>query len=90
MEWQVKKLIDESIALYREGRQLRGKVGGCFTSAGTHRDGKDCIRMLELALGLHHRLRMVPGIIRVSGDREEEVAQRCQRYRTEIAKQILS
>jgi len=88
--WQVKKLIDESIALYRGGHQLRDKVGGCFTSSGTRRDGKDCIRMLELALGLHHRLKMVPGIIRVSGDREEEVAQRCQKYGTEIARQILS
>ena len=88
--WQVKKLIDESIALYRRERQLMGKVGGCFTSSGTHRDGKDCIRMLELALGLHHRLRMVPGIIRASGDREEEVSQMCQQYGTEIARQILS
>ena len=35
--WQVKKLIDESISLYR-GRQLKGKVGGCFTSSGTRRD----------------------------------------------------
>jgi len=88
--WQVKKLIDDSIALYRGGHQLRDKVGGCFTSSGTRRDGKDCIRMLELALGLHHRLRMVPGIIRVSGDREEEISQRCQQYGTEIARQILS
>ena len=54
--WQVKRLIDESIVLYR-GRQLRGKVGGCFTSSGTRRDGKDCIRMLELAFGLHHEWR---------------------------------
>ena len=38
--WQVKKLIDESITLYRRG-QLRDKVGGCFTSAGTRRDGKN-------------------------------------------------
>ena len=87
--WQVKRLIDESIALYR-GRQLEGKVGGCFTSSGTQRDGKDCIRMLELAFGLHHRLRMVPGIIRTSGDREEEVSEMCQQYGMEIARQILS
>jgi len=46
--------------------------------------------MLELAFGLHHRLRMVPGIIRVSGDREEEVSKMCQRYGMEIARQILS
>ena len=88
--WQVKKLIDESIILYRKGHQLRDKVGGCFTSAGTCRDGKDCIRMLELALGLHHKLRMVTGIIRASGDREEEVTKMCQQYGMKIAKQILS
>lgn len=88
--WQVKKLIDESITLYRKGHQLRDKVGGCFTSSGTRRDGKDCIRMLELTLGFHHKLKMVPGIIRSSGDREEEVSEMCQQYGMEIAKQILS
>jgi len=88
--WQVKKLIDESIALYRKAYQLRDKVGGCFASSGTRRDGKDCIRMLELALGLHHKLKMVPGIIRASGDRWEEVSEMCQRYGMEIARQILS
>jgi len=88
--WQVKKLIDESIALYRKENQLRGKVGGCFTSSGTRRDGKDCIRMLELTLGFHHKLKMEPGIIRSSGDREEEVSEMCQQYGMEIAKQILS
>ena len=88
--WQVKKLIDESITLYRKEHQLKGKVGGCFTSAGTRRDGKDCIRMLELALSFHHKLEIVNGIIRVSGDREEEVSEMCQQYRMKIAKQILS
>lgn len=86
--WQVKKLIDESIILYG-GHQLRGKVGGCFISSGTRREGKDCVRMLELAFGLHHRLKMVPGVIRASGDREEEVSKMCQQYGTEVAKQIL-
>jgi len=88
--WQVKKLIDKSIALYRKGHQLRDKVGGCFTSSGTRRDGKDCIRILELAFGLHHRLKMVPGIVRASGDREEEVSKMCRQYGMEIARQILS
>jgi len=88
--WQVKKLIDESIALYNRAYQLRDKVGGCFTSSGTRRDGKDCIRMLELAFGLHHKLKMVPGIIRASGDRWEEVSEMCQQYGMEIARQILS
>lgn len=88
--WQVKKLIDESIDLYRKERPLKGKVGGCFTSSGTRRDGKDCIRMLELAFGFHHRIKMVPGIIRASGDGEEEVSKVCQQYGAEIARQIIS
>jgi len=89
VSWQVKKLIDESITLYRKEHKLRDKVGGCFTSSGTRRDGKDCIRMLELTLGFHHKLKMVPGIIRASGDKDEEVYKTCQHYGTEIAKQIL-
>ena len=88
--WQAKKLIDESIALYRKGRQLTDKVGGCFTSSGTRRDGKDCIRMLELAFGLHHKMKMIPGIIRASGDREEGVSKMCQQYGMKVARQILS
>jgi len=87
--WQVKKLIDESIALYRKDHQLRDKVGGCFTSSGTRKDGMDCVRMLELAFGLHHRMKMVNGIVKASGDREEEVVKTCQEYGTEIAKKIL-
>ena len=88
--WQVKKLIDESISLYRENRKLMGKVGGCFTSSGTRRDGEDCIKMLELAFGFHHKVKMQPGIIRVSGDRDEDVSKMCRQYGMEIAKKILS
>jgi len=89
VSWQVKKLIDESIALYREERQLRDKVGGCFTSSGTRRDGEDCIRMLQIAFGFHHKLKMAPGIVRVSDDSEGEVSKMCQEYGMKIAKQIL-
>lgn len=85
--WQVKKLIDESVILYSKGHQLRDKVGGCFTSSGTRRDGKDCIRMLELAFGFHHKA--LPGIIRASGDKDEKTNKMCQQYGIKIAKQIL-
>jgi NAD(P)H dehydrogenase (quinone) len=88
--WPVKKLIDESIVLYRRDHQLQKKVGGCFTSAGTHRDGKDCIRMLELAFGLHHRVKMIPGIIRVSGDSTKKTSAMCQDYGRRIAQEALS
>jgi NAD(P)H dehydrogenase (quinone) len=58
--WQVKKVIDESIVHYRGGR-LKGKVAGIITSAGTGRDGKDCLKMLEVALGFHHGRNVVEG-----------------------------
>jgi len=88
--WQVKKLIDDSIALYRRSRQLRGKVAGCFTSSGTQRDAKDCIRMLELAFGFHHKMRMIPGIARIDGDPDELVSETCRQYGAEIGRQMLT
>jgi NAD(P)H dehydrogenase (quinone) len=88
--WQVKKLIDESIELYRKGHSLKDKVGGCFTSSGTLRDGKDCIKMLELAFGFHHRIKMVSGIIGASGDSDEQVSKMCQQYGAQIARKIIS
>jgi multimeric flavodoxin WrbA len=88
--WQLKKLIDESIELYRKDHVLKDKVGGCFTSAGTRRDGKDCIRRLEVAFGFHHRMKLLPGVIRVSDDEETQVSKMCRQYGEEIARQILS
>ena len=69
---------------------ISARVGGCFTSAGTRRDGEECIRMLERAFGLHHKLQMVPGIIRASGDSIEHVTNMCQEYGMKIIEEILS
>jgi len=88
--WQIKKLIDESIVHYDKGRLLRNKIGGCFTSSGTRSDGEDCIRMLELAFGKHHGLRMLRGIVSTAGNGEEEVSKMCRQYGIGIARQILS
>jgi len=85
--WQVKKLIDESIVLYG-GRKLRGKIGGCFTSAGTERDGKECIRMMEVTFGFHHGMQMIPGIVGTSLDDKEKLAQECRSYGREIASRL--
>jgi len=74
--WQVKKVIDESIVHYSGGK-LKGKVAGIFTSAGTNRDGKDCLKMLDVALGVHHKMKVVQGIIRVDGENDKEVEKRC-------------
>ena len=85
--WQVKKVIDESIVHYGGGK-LKGKVAGIFTSAGTSRDGKDCLKMLEVALGLHHGMKVVEGILRVDGESDKEIEKRCQEYGKRLAKEI--
>jgi NAD(P)H dehydrogenase (quinone) len=88
--WQIKKLIDESIVLYRKNHLLKTKVCGCFASAGTMRDGKECVRMLELAFGFHHGAKMVPGIVSESGDSEADVSRMCRDYGMEIARQLVA
>ncbi len=87
MAWQLKKIIDESIIHYR-GEKLKGKVAGVFTSSGTMRDGRDCLKMLEIALGYHHGMKVLEGIVRVDGESEEEVQKRCQEYGKMLVKEI--
>jgi len=86
MAWQVKKLVDESITLYRRDHLLQDKVAGCFTSSGTKTDGKDCIKTLKVAFGHHHRMKMLEGIIRVSNDPNTKIEQLCKNYGRRIAK----
>jgi NAD(P)H dehydrogenase (quinone) len=85
--WQVKKAIDESIVHYGGGK-LKGKVAGIFTSAGTSSNGKDCLKMLQVALGFHHGMKVVEGILRVDGESDKEVVKRCQEYGKRLAKEI--
>jgi NAD(P)H dehydrogenase (quinone) len=85
--WQVKKVIDESIVHYSGGK-LKGKVAGIFTSGGTNRDGKDCLKMLEIALGFHHGMKVVEGILRVDGESDKEVEKRCQEYARRLVKEF--
>lgn len=85
--WQVKKMIDESIIHYRGGK-LKGKIAGIFTSAGTMQDGRDCLKMLKIALGHHHGMKVVGGILRVDGEIDQEVEKRCQDYAKKLVKEI--
>ena len=87
MAWQVKKVIDESIVHYRGGK-LKGKVAGIFTSAGTSSNGKDCLKMLEVALGFHHGMKVIEGILRVDGESDKEVERRCEEYGKRLVKEI--
>ncbi|MGZ3524034.1 MAG: flavodoxin family protein [Thermodesulfobacteriota bacterium] len=85
--WQVKKVIDESIVHYRGGK-LKGKVAGIFTSAGTSSNGKDCLKMLDVALGVHHGMKVVQGILRVDSESDKEVEKRCQEYGKKLVREI--
>ena len=87
MAWPVKKMIDESIMHY-SGKKLGNKVAGIFTSAGTKRDGQDCLRMLEIALRVHHGMNVVGSLIRVDGENTKEVEKSCQEYGKQLAKEI--
>ena len=68
---------------------MKGKVAGIFTSAGTSRDGKDCLKILEVALGFHHEMKVVEGILRVDGESDKEVEKRCEEYGKKILKEII-
>ncbi len=70
--WQVKKFLDETtLSFYAKGGSLRNKGCGCFTSTGAYTDGKECLRMLELAFGVALKMKIVPGVILESKDVDE-------------------
>ena len=56
--------------------------------SGTNKDGKDCLKMLEVALGFHHGMKVVQGIIGVHGESDQEVEKRCQEYGKRLVKEI--
>jgi NAD(P)H dehydrogenase (quinone) len=85
--WPVKKLIDESIVFYRSN-QLRGKVAGIFTSSGTERDGRDCLKMLHVALGVHHGMRVIGGLVRAASETDEATGTKCREYGKELAEAL--
>jgi len=85
MAWPIKKLVDESIYFYGATSSLEGKVGGCFTSAGCQTDGIECLRLLELSFGFHHKMKLVPGIISNEDEKEDELKQRCRDFGARLA-----
>jgi NAD(P)H dehydrogenase (quinone) len=77
--WPVKKLIDESIIHYNR-EKLKGKVTGLFTSCGKKEDGETCLKMFETALGHHHKMKVVEGIVRSADQGDEEIEKKCREY----------
>ena len=89
VSWQIKKIIDETYPLRRGRFRLKGKIGGSFTSSDTKRDAEECIRLIELSLGLHHQMEVVPGIIVTRRGTEAQVYERCRAYGDLIVDKIL-
>ncbi|MCS7252786.1 MAG: flavodoxin domain-containing protein [Armatimonadota bacterium] len=88
--WQIKKFIDESIALY-EDKVLSGKPVGIFTSAGCRRDAQQCLKMLQLAFAYHHSMKLIePMLIRVDGEPDEQAKANARAYGERIAEALLS
>ncbi len=87
MTWQVKKMVDESIVHYNGGK-LKGKAAGIFTSAGSRENGRDCLKMIEIAFGYHHGMKVVKGILRVDGESSKEVEKRCLEYGKKLVEEI--
>jgi NAD(P)H dehydrogenase (quinone) len=79
--WPLKRVIDESIGIYR---QLAGRMGGAFTSAGTFGDGVSCLRALKDALE-EHRIQMVGRGVLAIGAPDEEELERCRAYGCDVA-----
>jgi NAD(P)H dehydrogenase (quinone) len=87
--WQIKRLLDETIlTFYTNGHSLRNKVCGCFTSTGAYSDGKECLRMLELAFGFALKMKIVPGIILESKDVDEGNLSTCYEFGQKIAREL--
>ena len=87
--WQIKKFMDETIlAFYAKGNSLRNKVCGCFTSTGAYGDGKECLRMLELAFGGAFKMKIVSGMILESKDMDESNLSTCYEFGQKIAQEL--
>jgi multimeric flavodoxin WrbA len=89
MAWQIKRFLDETIlTFYTKGNSLRNKVCGCFTSTGAHSDGKECLKMLELAFGFALKMKIVPGIILESKDVDGGNLSACYGYGQKMAREL--
>ena len=87
--WQMKRFMDEKIlTFYSEGHSLKSRLCGCFTSTGAYNDGKECLRMLELAFGFALKMKIIPGIILESNDVDEGNLSICYEYGQKLARKL--
>jgi multimeric flavodoxin WrbA len=89
--WQMKRFMDETIlTFYADGHSLNGKPCGCFTSTGAYGDGKECLRMLELAFGFALKMKILPGVVLETKDVDGGNLAACYEYGRKIARELLA
>ena len=87
--WPFKKFLDETVlTFYSEGHSLKDKVCGCFTSTGGYDDGKECLRMLELAFGNALKMKIVPGVILESKEVDDGNLSACFEHGQKTAREL--
>jgi multimeric flavodoxin WrbA len=88
--WSIKKFLDETIlSFYTKGHSLRNKACGCFTSTGAYNDGKECLRMLELAFGNALKMKIISGIILESEEVDTGNLSLCFEFGQKIARELV-
>ncbi len=89
IDWQIKRFMDETVlAFCSKGNSLGNKVCGCFTSTGAYADGKECLRILELAFGVALKMKIAPGIILESKDMDTGNITLCFEFGQKISREI--
>ncbi len=89
MAWQPKRFLDELVLdFYSKGHTLKDRVCGCFTSTGTYEDGKECLRMLELAFSAALKMQLVPGVVMETNSLVNGHASECYELGQKIAQQL--
>ena len=90
ISWPMKKFLDEPILVfYKEGHSLRNKACGCFTSTGAYNDGKECLRMLELAFGVALKMKIISGIILESKEVDSGNLSICFEFGQKMARELI-
>jgi multimeric flavodoxin WrbA len=90
INWQSKKFLDETILdFYDQGHSLKGKICGCFTSAGGYDDGGECLRMLERAFGHALKMCLGSGVVLTSKDIHEGNISKCYDLGKRLAQELV-
>lgn len=85
MAAELKSFIDKSIDVYG---QLKGKIGGVFSSSGCREDGEKCLTSLYEALDCHG-VKVIERVLAIEAPGEKE-REECRKLGEKVARRILA